>query len=401
MKVQDNLAEGKTKVILSSDKPGLVLIRSKDSITAGDGAKKDEIVRKGIHANQTTCNVFAFLNACGMQTHFVETLDERTFLAKQCDMIPLEVVARRFAFGSYLKRHPGTPEKSPFNPPLVEFFLKDDANHDPFMEPYTILHDKITSRDKKPITRDNLEMMENQCRLIFELLERAWALGDVTLVDLKVEFGFSPEGTLILSDVIDNDSWRVWPHGEKAKMKDKQVYRNLDKVTPEALLAIEANYREVAEATRQFMTPVQGKVMILLGSKSDESFIRPMIEILEKLEVPHDTMVASAHKTTRKLLEKISAADGLGQPIVFIAVAGRSNGLGPVTDGNTTFPVINCPALSEKFSGEELLSSLYLPSGLSCTTVLDPQAAGLAAAKMLSLNSPLLFGKLRVIRSRW
>lgn len=401
MKLHEPLAEGKTKIILASDTPNVVEVRSKDSITAGDGAKKDEISRKGIHANQTTSNVFHFLSSCGMRTHFVKSLNERSFLAKQCDMVPLEVVARRFAFGSYLKRHPGTPEKFQFNPPLIEFFLKDDARHDPFMEPFTILHEKITSRNKRPLTIESLQTLESLCQLVFELLERAWAHQNVTLVDLKVEFGFDREGNLLLADVIDNDSWRIWPQGEKSKMKDKQVYRNLDKVTPEALSSIEANYREVASATTQFSAPIQGKIKILLGSHKDESFILPMIEMFKKLEVPCEVLVASAHKTTKKLMRKISEAEGAGEPVVFIAVAGRSNGLGPVTDGNTTFPVINCPLLSEKFSGAELLSSLYLPSGLSCLTVLDPQAAALAAAKMLAFTSPLLFGKLRVMRAGW
>lgn len=401
MTVEQTLAEGKTKVILSSDKPNLVLVRSKDSITAGDGAKKDTIGNKGIYANQTTTNVFAFLNACGVETHFVKSIDDRTFLAKQCDMIPLEVIARRFAFGSYLKRHLGTPEKYQFSPPLIEFFLKDDARHDPFMEPFQILHDKITSRNKKPVTKEQLDKMENDCRLIFEILERAWSTQDVTLVDLKIEFGFDDKGNLILSDVIDNDSWRIWPQGEKTKMKDKQVYRNLDKVTQEALSAIEANYRDVAIATERFLDPVRGTAVILLGSKSDEKFIEPMIETLKKYEVPNETIVCSAHKTTPKLLKKLSALEGSGNPLVFIAVAGRSNGLGPVTDGNTSFPVINCPPLSEKFSGQELLSSMYLPSGLSCVTVLDPAGAALAATKMLAVASPLLWGKLRVMRSNW
>jgi len=401
MTTEQQIAEGKTKVILASDKPNLVLIRSKDQITAGDGVKKDQIGNKGIYANKTTSNVFTFLNVCGIETHFVKPVDDRAFLAKSCDMIPLEVVARRFAFGSYLKRYRGTPEKHLFGPPLIEFFLKDDANHDPFMEPFLILEEKITSRNKKTITKEHLERMETQCRLIFEILERAWATQDVTLVDLKIEFGFDDKGNLILSDVIDNDSWRIWPHGEKAQMKDKQVYRNLEKVTQEALSAIEANYRDVALATEQFLKPVDGKAIILLGSKSDEKFIEPMVQTLVKYEIPADVVVCSAHKTTAKLLTLLSSLEGLGHPLVFIAVAGRSNGLGPVTDGNTSFPVINCPPLSEKFSGQEVLSSMYLPSGLSCVTILDPQSAALAAAKMLAISSPVLWGKLRVMRSNW
>jgi phosphoribosylaminoimidazole carboxylase/phosphoribosylaminoimidazole-succinocarboxamide synthase len=400
MPTKEMLAEGKTKIILSSDEPGCVLVQSKDSITAGDGAKRDEIVNKGVHANLTTSHVFSFLNRCGIESHFIKMLDDRTFLAKQCDMIPLEVVARRMAFGSYLKRHPGTPDKWRFNPPLVEIFLKDDARHDPFMEPFTVLHEKITSRNGKPLSMEYLEKMQKQCRLIFEILEKAWADQEVALVDLKVEFGFDLKGNLILSDVIDNDSWRIWPHGEKSQMKDKQVYRDLPKSSLEALQAIEANYREVALMTEKFASHVKGKVEILLGSKSDEPFISPMVKMLSQLEIPHDITVSSVHKTTSKLFDKIRKSEGLGEPIVFIAAAGRSNGLGPVTEGNTAYPVINCPVLSERFAREEIFSSLYLPSGLGCVTILDPEAAALAAAKILALHSPLLFGKIKVLKYR-
>lgn len=246
------LAEGKTKIILASEKPELVYIRSKDSITAGDGAKRNELPNKSIYSTQTTCNVFAFLNSGGIQTHYLKTTDERTFLAKACDMIPLEVVARRIAFGSYLKRHPETPEKFRFNPPLVEFFLKDDAHHDPFMEPSAILREKISSRNGKPLSQAHLDTMMKISRDVFERLEKAWATQHIMLVDLKVEFGFDSENSLILADVIDNDSWRIWPFGDPQRMKDKQVYRNLADVTPEALSTIASNYAEVAEATSKF-----------------------------------------------------------------------------------------------------------------------------------------------------
>lgn len=248
------LAEGKTKIILASEKPDAVYIRSKDSITAGDGAKRNELSNKSIYSTQTTSNVFAFLNSRGIQTHYLKMTDESTFLAKACDMIPLETVARRIAFGSYLKRHPETPEKFQFDPPLVEFFLKDDARHDPLMSPDEIVREKISSRNGVLLAEAHLKIMTQRCRNVFILLEKAWAAQDVTLVDLKVEFGFDSAGHLILADVIDNDSWRIWPKGDKQLMKDKQVYRNLEKVTPEALSVIASNYADVASATSKFLS---------------------------------------------------------------------------------------------------------------------------------------------------
>ncbi len=95
--------------------------------------------------------------------------------------------------------------------------------------------------------------MANEGRCVFETLERAWARLDVTLVDLKIEFGRDSENHLMVADVIDNDSWRLWPRGDKSRMLDKQVYRNLQDVTPDALQDIADRYERVADLTAKLM----------------------------------------------------------------------------------------------------------------------------------------------------
>lgn len=252
--VTPKLAEGKTKIILPDPvDSGLVLVRSKDDITAGDGAKHDLLPEKALHATTTTVHVFEFLEACGIKSHYRGRASADTFRAVRCDMIPLEVVARRLATGSYLRRHPEVGEGHRFDPPLGELFLKDDARHDPLMTPDEILRERVKSRGGRVVTRRILAEMADRCQLIFLLLELAWEARGVTLVDLKVEFGVDATGAILLADVIDNDSWRIWPGGEKDRMRDKQVYRNLDARTPEALLGIARNYRWVAEETRAFV----------------------------------------------------------------------------------------------------------------------------------------------------
>lgn len=268
------LNEGKTKIIWSvSNQAGDVLIESKDDITAGDGARKDFIQDKGVIATTTTCNVFQFLNSKNIPTHFIDRVDERTFRAVRVDMIPIEIVARRIATGSYLKRNPDIQEGTRFDRLVFEFFLKDDANHDPLIiwnQKDSVFH---LFDPRKPISAgpirtlphlfsepqifpSDLDEMSFLSRMCFVALEEAWEELGVSLVDFKIECGIgrqSPNhGDIIVADVIDNDSWRIWPDGNKAKMKDKQVYRNLEVVTLEALASIRDNYQWVAEATSHF-----------------------------------------------------------------------------------------------------------------------------------------------------
>jgi phosphoribosylaminoimidazole-succinocarboxamide synthase len=240
------IAEGKTKVIHAHPgDPALVIMAHKDGITAGDGARRSEIAGKGAIAGRTTANVFQLLNRAGVPTHFVAApADDRT-VARRCAMIPLEVVTRRLATGSYLRRHPGVAEGQRFEPPLVEFFLKDDANHDPLISQVEI---DLSGR----ASAAEVAAMERLAREVFGVLERAWAALDVTLVDLKVEFGRAADGALLVADVIDNDSWRIWPAGDKARMLDKQVYRNAALVDDTLLAAIKERYERVAALTGQF-----------------------------------------------------------------------------------------------------------------------------------------------------
>jgi phosphoribosylaminoimidazole-succinocarboxamide synthase len=237
------LAEGKTKQIyayLGDDQ--LVYIVSKDQITAGDGARRNEISGKSRWSTITTANVFRLLNEANIATHFIKQVSDTILLVRRCEMIPIEHVQRRIATGSYLKRHPEISEGTRFDPVLIETFLKDDARHDPQIWSHDIIQLGLA-------TAQEVEWMANEGRRVFETLERAWARLDVTLVDLKIEFGRDSENHLMVADVIDNDSWRLWPRGDKSRMLDKQVYRNLQDVTPDALQDIADRYERVADLT--------------------------------------------------------------------------------------------------------------------------------------------------------
>lgn len=237
------LAEGKTKQIFAhSTNPDYAVVVSKDDITAGDGARRHVIPGKGALSGATTANIFTLLQRHNVPTHFVSQLSDTDMVVQRCQMIPIEVVTRRHATGSYVRRHPEVSEGQRFDPLVVEFFFKDDANHDPLMSIDELIHAKITDKS-------TLEEITVIAKNVFEILEQAWLAQHVTLVDMKIEFGRTNAGDLVVADVIDNDAWRVWPQGNKDQMLDKQVYRNMREVTDEGLAQIKALYETVKRYT--------------------------------------------------------------------------------------------------------------------------------------------------------
>jgi len=133
-----------------------------------------------------------------------------------------------------------------FAPPKQETFFKDDANHDPYWSLETLIEAQLNCGGLI-ITRAHVDEMLEVTRLVFEILERAWQSVDHALIDMKIEFGVVNEGgklSVVLGDVIDNDSWRLWPSGDKRLMLDKQVYRNLDasKIDAAAMKTVKGNF---------------------------------------------------------------------------------------------------------------------------------------------------------------
>ena len=404
------VAEGKTKRIHEArGSAGLVTLVSKDDITAGDGAKHDVIPDKGRLANATTCNVFRLLKACGLPVAFVQQDSERSFMAPNCQMLPYEVVVRREAHGSYLKRNPHIAKGQLFPQVLVEFYLKTKDKSwkgkplvadDPLMHfakgeihllnpakpihgqtPFLVLKeaDVFSHADEQ----DLFPEMRRIASHAFLVLEKAWQLEGGTLVDLKVEFGFDPKGNLLLADVIDNDSWRVVESGAYI---DKQVYRDGG-----ALDDVAAKYRRVAEITSRFQLPRQ-RIILWRGSESDktEVFSDALGELADLMSV----VTCSVHK------QPVAAAailQRLTQEVpdsVVIAYIGRSNGAGPTLSAITSVPVITVPASAREFP-EDVWSSLRAPSRVPVMTVLEPANAVLAALQILAARNPRLYAHVR------
>ena len=406
------VAEGKTKKIHQvPGSPDLVTILSKDDITAGDGAKHDIIPQKGRLANETTCNVFRLLKACGLPVAFEEQDSADSFIAPGCTMLPYEVVVRREAHGSYLKRNPHLRRGQLFPQLIAELFLKTKDRSwkgkplvcdDPLLlyareasqirlfhpakpmqgqEPFLVLNEhEVFGRDEEWKV---LPEMGRIARHAFLVLEKAWQLEGGTLVDLKVEFGFDRGGRLLLADVIDNDSWRVLQDGFYI---DKQVYRDGG-----ALDDVAAKYRRVAEVTGRFRLPRQ-RIILWRGSESDtaEPFSRALGELAEMMTMVtcsvHKEPVAAA-ATLQRMTQEVPDS-------VVIAFIGRSNGAGPTLSAMTTIPVITVPASAKEFP-EDVWSSLRAPSKVPVMTVLEPDNAVLAALQILSARNPRLYAHLR------
>ena len=395
------VGRGKTKVLYEHpERRDALVVVQQDSITAGDGAKRHTMSGKGRLAALTTSRVYRLLNACGIPTHYLgggEDEDNNEMIVRRCEMIPIEVVVRGVAAGSYLKRNPGIKAGTVLAPRPVEYFFKDDARHDPQYAAEQIIDEGICSRFE-------LGVMTDLARLVFEILAHAWRLQDVLLVDLKVEFGRARtddgDTEIVLADVIDNDSWRIWPAGNQALMLDKQVYRNLATVSAEDLDSVKARYEEVAERVARFQKSTGGFVAILMGSAADAPHADRCVKALAHLGISSRRHVASAHKTPTFVLQLVQQLDGMLGRLVYITIAGRSNALSSMLDAQTANPVIACPVIGSTWAGMEILSSLHVPSGVANAVVLEPENAALAAAKILAVDDTVLYGRVLVSQYR-
>lgn len=404
------VTEGKTKKVFQIKGGDLVSVISKDDITAGDGAKHDVIPDKSKLANATTSNVFRLLKECGLPVAFVEQDSPTSFVAPNCHMLPYEVVVRREAHGSYLKRTPHFAKGQLFPKLIVEFFLKTkDKNwkgkplvaDDPLMhrtddgkielfnpakpiigqEPFLVLTDADVF--SKPDESKLYPEMSRIARQAFLILEKAWQLEGGRLVDFKVEFGTDAKGTLLLADVIDNDSWRVVESGGYI---DKQVYRDGG-----ALDDVAAKYRRVAEITARFQVPKQ-RIILWRGSEKDnpDAFTKALGEFAPMMEV----VTCSIHKEPIRGAEIVYRMLQEVPDTVIIAFIGRSNGAGPVLSALSATPVITVPASAKEFP-EDVWSCLRAPSAVPVMTVMEPSNAVLAALQILSARNPKIYAHVR------
>lgn len=206
--------EGKAKKLYEYDK-GKTLIYYKDDVTANNGEMKDNMKGKGIINKKFSMYFFKMLEEKGIKTHFVEDVDENSYIAEKVEIIPLEVIVRNYAAGSFCRRF-GVEKGMKLQFPLVEFSLKNDDLGDPMISKDAILAIKLT--DEKTI-----DYIKNQALKVNEILKNYFLEKGIILVDYKLEFGMK-DGEIILADEISPDTCRFWDAETKESL-DKDVYR--------------------------------------------------------------------------------------------------------------------------------------------------------------------------------
>ncbi|MDP1845118.1 MAG: phosphoribosylaminoimidazolesuccinocarboxamide synthase [Candidatus Moranbacteria bacterium] len=417
----DLIAEGKTKKIWENKKDlKTVIVEYKDDITAFNDPKYTKKFKsKGKNSNLTTCRVFELLNKAGIPTHFVEQISETEFAAKPCQMILVEAVPRRYAFGSYLKRNPqmAVSEGKPpvyFRHLVNEFFLKTTKGG-VSIAGETLIEDLTSEQDdpvilnpqeedwkplfawkpvwdkeadlKRTIPREKvllgdsgrLKKMDEIMRKTFLVLEGAFSQRNYRMLDMKIEFGLTKDGELVVADVIDNDSWRL--RDPQWKELSKQAFRD-----GEDLETIEPKYQIVADLVQDFPYIPDQALVLWTGSEKDEAPEAPDIPGIKVVK-----KIISGHKKTALCLKELENLErefpGGG---VIVTKVGLSNGLGPVLATHTHWPVISIPATAKIFPGDAW-SSLRMPSDVPMAVIERESNAVDFALNILAKKNPIAY----------
>ncbi|MBV7390300.1 phosphoribosylaminoimidazolesuccinocarboxamide synthase [Enterococcus sp. ALS3] len=210
------LYQGKAKELFQTDQPDLIWVEYLNQATALNGAKKDQIKGKGELNNQITSLLFQRLDEKGIRSHFVEQISETEQIIQAVDIIPLEVVVRNIAAGSFSKRL-AIPEGTPVKFPIVEFYFKNDELDDPM-----IIEDHIKVLDIA--TDEEITTLKTMALAVDEALSELFDEIGIILVDFKLEFGRTKEGTILLADEISPDTCRLWDKVTNEHL-DKDIYR--------------------------------------------------------------------------------------------------------------------------------------------------------------------------------
>jgi phosphoribosylaminoimidazole-succinocarboxamide synthase len=215
MEKHDELYSGKAKSVFRTEDPDLYVMQFRNDTSAFDGTKLAKLEDKGKVNNIFNAFIMGKLEEAGIRTHFVKKLSDTESLVRRLEMIPVECVVRNLAAGSICKRY-GIPEGADINPPTFEFFLKNDALHDPMINDYHIA--SFGWADPA-----HIEAMKKITFRVNEVLKELFSKAGMLLVDYKLEFGLN-NGEILLGDEFSPDGCRIWDSKTRKKM-DKDRFR--------------------------------------------------------------------------------------------------------------------------------------------------------------------------------
>ena len=223
--MNEQMYEGKAKILYKTDDNEVSLMHFKDDITAGDGAKKDTMIDKGKLNCTISKKIFEYLEKQrGIPTHYISSPNANEQLVKKLKILPIEVIVRNIAAGSICRRY-GVRKGHIFKTPLLELFYKDDDLHDPLVRDSVIL-------EMEWCTAHELAEIKRQAFIVHDKMTNYWKEYDLKLVDAKYEFGLDSDGNIMLADEVTPDSCRLWD--KDGNSLDKDVFRqgtDMDKVS--------------------------------------------------------------------------------------------------------------------------------------------------------------------------
>ena len=221
MQKLDQIYEGKAKKVYATDDPKIVIVDYKDDATAFNGLKKGTIAGKGVVNNKVSNHFFRLLESHGIPTHYVEQLSDRETAVRRVEILPVEVIVRNRAAGSFSKRM-GVAEGTTLACPILEYSYKNDDLGDPFINSYYI-------RALNIATDEEMEQVKNYSFQINDILKSYLDGFGIELIDFKLEFGRF-DGKVILADEISPDTCRFWDKATGKKLDKDRFRRDLGDV---------------------------------------------------------------------------------------------------------------------------------------------------------------------------